>query len=104
MMFHDGRLILHEVPKMFHEVLVLVFQLLGCGCVQASPIFHLVFSGLLLCSGAPRSWSCLCWALVVQRLIPFLAMALLVSGFAQASTGLSFAFACRWLCTGLPQS
>ena len=46
--------------------LVLVSPLLGCGCAQASPNFHLPYAGLCRCTGFPWSWSYLCWAVVVQ--------------------------------------
>ena len=61
MIFHEVAMMCHEFPMMFHKVsLVLVLLLLGCGCVQTSPNLGLVFAGLLLCSGSPWFWSCLC--------------------------------------------
>ena len=60
----------------------LVLHLLGCGCPQTFPGLGLGFAGLWLCSYFPKSWSCLCWAMVMNRLPQVFVLILLGCGCA----------------------
>ena len=108
----------NNVPLL--KTLVLVLPLLDCDCVQASISLGLVIARLWFCSGFPRSWSYLCWAMGVNRLSLVLNLTLLGCGFdqasrvlvlpllgcgyAQATPSLYLAFAGLWLCTCFPLS
>ena len=52
----------------------------------------------------PQSLSCLCFAVVLQRLPPILVLHLLGCGYSQISPGLGLAYAGLWLCTYFPKS
>ena len=59
---------------------------------------------MLLCIGFPWSWSCLCLAVVVYRILPVLVLPLMGYCSAQASPHLGIDFAGLWFWSGFPQS
>ena len=71
-LWSSHNVVVHGLP------LVLVLPLLDWGCVQDSPSLGLVFTGLWLCSGFPRSW-CMytgfprpwSWLFVAEALLRF---------------------------------
>ena len=82
-----------KLPIMFYEIPIIVFPW-SWSCLCCAEIVRRLLPVLVL----------FCWAVVMLRLPSVLILALLECGFVQVSPSHGLAFAGLWLCTGFPRS